>query len=53
MLIESAYFVTRERGIQKLKELVEKGVRIRILTNSLASNDVVAPTGAGPRVASS
>ena len=45
MLIESAYFVIRERGIQVAKKLHEKGVRIRILTNSLASNDVVAAHG--------
>jgi len=45
LLIESAYFVARERGIQTVKKLVEKGVRVRILTNSLASNDVVAAHG--------
>jgi len=45
LLIESAYFVLRERGIQVAKKLHEKGVRIRILTNSLASNDVVAAHG--------
>jgi putative cardiolipin synthase len=45
LLIESAYFVVRERGIQTVKKMVEKGVRVRILTNSLASNDVVAAHG--------
>ena len=45
LLIESAYFVARERGIQMVKKMVEKGVRVRILTNSLASNDVVAAHG--------
>lgn len=45
LLIESAYFVIRERGIEAAKKMVEKGVRIRILTNSLASNDVVAAHG--------
>ena len=45
LLIESAYFVARERGIQAVKKLHEKGVRVRILTNSLASNDVVAAHG--------
>ncbi|MBW2478381.1 MAG: phospholipase D family protein [Deltaproteobacteria bacterium] len=45
LLIESAYFVARERGIQMVKKLVEKGVRVRILTNSLASTDVVAAHG--------
>ena len=45
LLIESAYLVARERGIQAVKKLHEKGVRVRILTNSLASNDVVAAHG--------
>ena len=45
LLIESAYFILRERGIQAVKKMVEKGVRIRILTNSLASTDVVAVHG--------
>jgi putative cardiolipin synthase len=45
VLIESAYFVVRERAIEAAKKMVEKGVRIRILTNSLASNDVVAAHG--------
>jgi putative cardiolipin synthase len=45
LLIESAYFVVRERAIEAAKKMVEKGVRIRILTNSLASNDVVAAHG--------
>jgi putative cardiolipin synthase len=42
LLIESPYFVPRDRGIKRAKELHERGVRIRILTNSLASNDVMA-----------
>ena len=46
LLIESAYFVIRERGIQVAKKLHERGVRVRILTNSLASNDVL-PAHAG------
>ena len=45
LLIESAYFVVRERAIEAAKKMVERGVRIRILTNSLASNDVVAAHG--------
>ncbi|MGD2100534.1 MAG: phospholipase D family protein, partial [Desulfobacterales bacterium] len=45
LLVESAYFVLREQGIQAAKNLHEKGVRVRILTNSLASNDVVAAHG--------
>ncbi len=42
LLIESPYFVPRDRGIARMKELNDRGVRIRILTNSLASNDVMA-----------
>jgi putative cardiolipin synthase len=42
LLIESAYFVARERGIEKAKQLNDRGVRMRVLTNSLASNDVLA-----------
>ncbi len=42
LLIESAYFVTQDRGIEDMKKLTERGVRVRVLTNSLASNDVVA-----------
>ena len=42
LLIESAYFVTRDKGIEVVRQLNERGVRVRILTNSLASNDVVA-----------
>jgi phosphatidylserine/phosphatidylglycerophosphate/cardiolipin synthase-like enzyme len=42
LLIESAYFIPLDGGVAKLKELVERGVRVRILTNSLASNDVIA-----------
>ncbi len=46
LLIESPYFVPRDRGVERLKELHDQGVRVRVLTNSLASNDVLA----GPRV---
>jgi putative cardiolipin synthase len=42
LLIESPYFVPRDRGIARMKELNDRGVRIRIRTNSLASNDVMA-----------
>ena len=46
LLIESAYFVVRDRGVRVAGQLQQKGVRVRILTNSLASNDVV-PAHAG------
>jgi len=37
-----AYFVPGARGVQVLSELAARGVRVRVLTNSLASTDVVA-----------
>jgi putative cardiolipin synthase len=42
LLVESAYFIPLEPGVEFLKGLVSRGVRIRVLTNSLASNDVLA-----------
>ncbi|MFC5050580.1 phospholipase D family protein [Rubritalea spongiae] len=42
VLIESAYFVMREDGIELAKLYKNKGVDVRVLTNSLASNDVTA-----------
>ncbi len=39
LLIISAYFVPGEEGIALMRELRERGVKIRILTNSLASTD--------------
>ena len=37
-----AYYVPGKRGVEVVSELVARGVRVRILTNSLASTDVVA-----------
>lgn len=42
LTIESAYFVVGESGLAKMKKLVDRGVRVRVLTNSLVSNDVLA-----------
>jgi putative cardiolipin synthase len=42
LLIESAYFVMRDESIESMENLSERGVKVRVLTNSLASNDVVA-----------
>jgi len=42
LLIEVPYLVVRERGLAAVKRLHDRGVRIRVLTNSLASNDVLA-----------
>jgi putative cardiolipin synthase len=40
--IVSAYFVPTKRGVKALREVAARGVRIRILTNSLAATDVPA-----------
>lgn len=42
LLIENAYIIPSDRGITRLRRLHDKGVGIRILTNSLASHDVPA-----------
>ncbi len=39
VLIQSPYLVMPEGGIEFFRELVERGVRVRISTNSLASTD--------------
>jgi putative cardiolipin synthase len=41
-ILVSPYFVPGQRGADALCELSKKGVRVRILTNSLVSNDVAA-----------
>ena len=40
LIIFSPYFVPGKQGVAALKSYRERGVRVRILTNSLASNDV-------------
>ncbi|TCK02691.1 phospholipase D family protein [Marinobacterium mangrovicola] len=42
LYIESAYFVPTKVGVARLKELEERGVEVRVLTNSLSTNDVLA-----------
>ena len=42
LLIESAYFIPLAPGVARITALLGRGVRVRILTNSLASNDVLA-----------
>jgi putative cardiolipin synthase len=42
LLIESAYFVVRDNGIEFTRTLTSRGVKVRVLTNSLASNNVLA-----------
>jgi putative cardiolipin synthase len=40
IIVISPYFVPGEKITEFFNELVEKGIRVRILTNSLAANDV-------------
>jgi putative cardiolipin synthase len=42
VLIESAYFVVRKPGIDLTRSLTSRGVKVRVLTNSLASNNELA-----------
>lgn len=42
LLIFSPYFVPGQSGVALLTELAARGVRVRVLTNSLASTDVPA-----------
>ncbi len=44
VLIINAYIIPGERMMEILREATERGVRVRMLTNSLASNDVPAVT---------
>lgn len=39
VILISPYFVPGERGVALIRQLVERGVRMRILTNSLAATD--------------
>jgi len=41
ILIESAYLVMGDQGVSMIDDAVQRDVRVRILTNSLASNDLV------------
>ncbi len=40
LMIISPYFVPGDEGVAFFKSLTDKGVRVKILTNSLSSNDV-------------
>jgi cardiolipin synthase C len=46
LLMEAAYFIVLGKDVEKLKAVLDRGVKIRVLTNSLASNDVL-PAHAG------
>ncbi len=41
ILIESAYFILGDEALAEARRLTTQGVRLRALTNSLASNDLV------------
>ena len=47
VILISPYFIPSEEGIGILSALVRRGVRVRVLTNSLASTDYVPPAHAG------
>ncbi len=42
LIIFSPYFIPGREGVENLRKLRQRGVRVRILTNSLASTDVSA-----------
>jgi len=42
LLVEMAYFVPGKRGVATAKEYVDRGIKVKFLTNSLASNNVLA-----------
>ena len=42
VLVTNAYIIPGERGIEMTRQLTDRGGRVRILTNSLASHDVPA-----------
>ncbi len=42
LLIKSPYFILLARGIQEVRQLTARGVKVRVLTNSAATNDVMA-----------
>jgi len=45
LTLVSAYFVPRDLGVKQFKDMVDRGVRVRIVTNSLAANDVIPAHG--------
>lgn len=42
LMLEAAYLIPGERGVEATRRQYMRGVRVRILTNSLATNDVAA-----------
>lgn len=41
VLMESAYFILAEHHLEHIRQLTDRGVAVRAITNSLASNDLV------------
>ena len=39
IVVESAYLIPSQQGLDNMTQLVERGVRVRLLTNSLMSNN--------------
>lgn len=48
--IQSPYLIVTDEGLELLKAAVKRGVKIRILTNSLASNDNLSSFGGYQKV---
>jgi putative cardiolipin synthase len=46
LVLVSPYFVPGDAGVDRLRALVQRGVKVKVLTNSLASTDVL-PVHAG------
>lgn len=42
LIVVSPYFIPQQEGVEWLKDLINKGLAVKVLTNSLASTDVVA-----------
>nr|WP_298689834.1 phospholipase D family protein [uncultured Dongia sp.] len=42
VLIESPYFILLDPGIEEIRKLTARGVKVRVLTNSAATNDQMA-----------
>ncbi len=46
MIIQSAYLIPSKQGLENMAEMVSRGVRVRMLTNSLMSNNhILAHSG--------
>lgn len=42
VIVESPYFILLSPGIEEIRRLTARGVKVRVLTNSAATNDVMA-----------